>query len=725
LTEELKFHSYSADKDFSFPLYDGFIFVFGGNGCGKTTLSRCFPFNSSKVFNSDFINKNIYIIDDDNGPKISPNNRQNFSRLFIGEDAVKTATEITKLAQLKKDADDRFEKVVQNVQLLLAKKGLDTKIPDVPPSFYSFETGSGFQSIDAAQAKYFIISHFETTITGEEEFDQISKQMKEEMLLKSIFQKINTDSYLKSILFDGKAYFDEQRASEFNECVLNIEEDEKPFAECKSIEAYKQWLEQGVGLEEDKSLCLFCGSDKGQDAKNKWSYLLKSKHLAVKKLLLKELGSNLLSLEKITKETDEIKSLVPFIFQTCTLIYSALKDVQQQVNANQPIQWSSIEIKTDKAIQETAKAALSASNYLINKNYLPFFYLSLLSSFLKDSIAKKNSELDKALLEYSGKAKDLINECLKLLGTDKKISLKTAKLGGKHTISWESLDNLLPFQYCDGERRKLALAMFFANIIISDKHFDSIVLDDPVDSLDVLTYYHLRELLVEKRIRDKCNRLIILTHNIHYLYIQVSNLLQNESLASSTFIFELRPHNFEEIPLPFFQMDDIALFKHMLIGLSENSNLALLPWFVNRIGRLFINLRVSMLGFSPKDNIAPNLLILGDTKKEMYELTERMVGFSRRPDITSHDVANSLECLNSLLTKLGFPPLVDEKTILFVKRQTKRLDKNQPPINFCEEIIKYGIDEEAKGNSLKSYLEHPRYQITESLLTISASDSEQ
>ena len=37
-------------------------FVYGGNGTGKTTLSRQFDASEHKVFNTDFVNKNVFII---------------------------------------------------------------------------------------------------------------------------------------------------------------------------------------------------------------------------------------------------------------------------------------------------------------------------------------------------------------------------------------------------------------------------------------------------------------------------------------------------------------------------------------------------------------------------------------------------------------------------------------------------------------------------------------
>jgi predicted ATP-binding protein involved in virulence len=79
---EFKFKNLETKVDINIPLDKSITYIYGGNGMGKTTLSREFALNipKSKVFNIDFINKNVYIIDSD-GAKSNSTNKENFSKL--------------------------------------------------------------------------------------------------------------------------------------------------------------------------------------------------------------------------------------------------------------------------------------------------------------------------------------------------------------------------------------------------------------------------------------------------------------------------------------------------------------------------------------------------------------------------------------------------------------------------------------------------------------------
>lgn len=722
MAEKMKFHSYSAGQDFELTLDKGFIFVFGGNGCGKTTLSRCFQ-KDSLVFNSDFINKNIYITDANDGTKISQDNRKNFSRLFIGETTVKFAEEIAKISKFQKEVDNKVEELENNMGIMFANNYTSSEkdLSSVLSDCYSFDTKEPIESISQAKSKYSVTKPLETTIHNDNELKQAANQLKERTLFESLNKEIESDVFLKAVLIDHHPYLDSGAIERFNGDLVEIAKEESIFAGIKSKENYKTWLRNGISLQADNKECLFCNSNKGQEAKTKWSSILDSKFLKEKENLRLTISNNLNSLKKITEKQSDTKKLFQKIVTTCEQLFNALSNALQSVNSNHEIMFEIVKTQTDQALQEVADVSLSVRNYLINNNYLPSYYLVLLSAYLKQQIVTKEKELDKELVDYSAKAKATINECLKLLGSDKEVNLKTLKYGS-HTISWEPLDDLSPSQYSDGERRKLALAMFFANILDSNQHYESIVLDDPVDSLDSLTYYHLRNFLIQKKITDDCDRLIILTHNIHYLYIQASNLIQNAEFCLKTHIYELRPRKFEAVPLSFFQMDDIAVFKNLLNNINEKSHLVFLPWLANRLSRLFLNLRISMEGKVPKDDIAPNLKELGfqDIQASFNELDH----ISRKSTLSNPEVAKSLEEFNKIISTMGFPELVQKKTIRDIQSWTNPIEMKPAAADFCEEMVEYGMAFEKKGSPQKNYLEHPRYQITESLLAISASDSD-
>lgn len=85
----VSFENPDTGKKLSIELEVEITLIYGGNGTGKTTLSRAFG-SDYAVFNSDFVNKNVYIVNSD-GATTNSDNKENFSQLFLGTDAVELA----------------------------------------------------------------------------------------------------------------------------------------------------------------------------------------------------------------------------------------------------------------------------------------------------------------------------------------------------------------------------------------------------------------------------------------------------------------------------------------------------------------------------------------------------------------------------------------------------------------------------------------------------------
>ena len=93
---EFVFRNLDSKKDIAIPVEKNIVYIYGGNGTGKTTFSKQFyeKVENTKVFNDDFINRNVYIVDTD-GAKTDSTNQDNFSKLFVSE-AVLNAEIMTK-----------------------------------------------------------------------------------------------------------------------------------------------------------------------------------------------------------------------------------------------------------------------------------------------------------------------------------------------------------------------------------------------------------------------------------------------------------------------------------------------------------------------------------------------------------------------------------------------------------------------------------------------------
>jgi hypothetical protein len=432
MKEQLVFHSYSANDDFALPLDQGFIFIFGGNGCGKTTLSRCFSDETSRVFNSDFINKNIFITDAEKGAKIDQTNRKNFSALFIGEEAVKLAGEIKQLHLLEDQVKTKTQEIDSSFKNLLAINQIDPKqpLPEVPSGYFLFnQKNEVLDSIEAANSHYQLCGKFEPALENDTELERSAKQLKEKSMLDSVVKAINEDPYLKATLFDQTLYISENRIKGFNRFRLQIQEQEAPFSKYEDKEAFKKWLNDGVHFEEENTECVFCGSDKGNEARIKWSTLLNSRLVKAKTDLIEEIEKHLVSLKTINKKLGETKSLTPNLAGTCEALFNALSEIKQSIVSNKVVELPAIPIKIDEALTETATVSQSVRNYLLNKHYLPKYYYFLYDSYLKKGIETKNKQLDEALVNYSNGAKTTINECLQALGSDKKIKFLFAPEG--------------------------------------------------------------------------------------------------------------------------------------------------------------------------------------------------------------------------------------------------------------------------------------------------------
>ena len=79
---EINYNSPETGNKFTLNTNKSFIFIYGKNGSGKTTFSKSDCFDSEFVFNVDYVNKNIYTVNESGACQTSTN-RNNFSNLLL------------------------------------------------------------------------------------------------------------------------------------------------------------------------------------------------------------------------------------------------------------------------------------------------------------------------------------------------------------------------------------------------------------------------------------------------------------------------------------------------------------------------------------------------------------------------------------------------------------------------------------------------------------------
>lgn len=97
----IEFTNKETKQKITIPLNKKMIFIYGKNGSGKTTLSRSVNKENGYVFNEDFIYKNVYVIEND-GAKVDPVTKNNFSELLIGEEEISIKKEIVEKDEFNK-----------------------------------------------------------------------------------------------------------------------------------------------------------------------------------------------------------------------------------------------------------------------------------------------------------------------------------------------------------------------------------------------------------------------------------------------------------------------------------------------------------------------------------------------------------------------------------------------------------------------------------------------
>ena len=732
MESQIKFINPDTGEEIVLEMKTPMTFVYGGNGTGKTTLSRQLDTKLNAVFNLDFVNKNVFVVDE-NGAKCDPNNKTNFSELFLGEDAVKLAQKVVEMKAKDKDLETDTQNKIKEINNLLDKNNL-SKIDDVKNLISQIEYNYSFdenKNSDELKSAFIIKKPLETQIANDSEYEKNLVLSKQSNIKVRVREKISEDPILKLIFVETFDFFEDLIAS-YNLFYLNLDMIEKAFSKHGNTKKVKEWISNGVTLHENKNECIFCGNKDIEKQISDWKEKLLNKHLTQKDALKKTISDTIQSLNKILSEQNLYNEVTPKIVDTCKKIHLLLSDYLINLDKNEFIKFKTIPIEIDPIFIEAETVSKDLRNYLLNKHLIEIVFRFLYFNSFHD-LLQKTVELSKATnIDYAKKTTSIINEMSARLGFTKEVLIQVDNRSTMPKISLNP-DNKTGklSNYSDGQRHKLALSIFFSRIKENKSKFETLLLDDPVISLDVYAYHALKTLLKDKDFIDKRGNLVILTHNIHYLYVQMSNILDNPELLKDTRLFEITPNEIHEVIPALLKYDDVLLFKSLTVEMSDLDDLSCVYWLSSKLARIFLDLRLRIQGNESLGNPGKEIDSLDFSevcKKDLRKKYSDLAGLCKKKSITVKDALYTIQLMNESIQLLGFTELAAHKSLArYESMISEELPIAPVPKNLKQELVlfakKLHFSDEKRDDieEMKHYLNHPRHQITESIFGIRSS----
>lgn len=731
MMDNFTFKNMDTNVDISVPIKEKIIYIYGGNGTGKTTFSKQFSekVENSKVFNVDFVSKNVYIVDSD-GAKTDPTTKDNFSKLFISQQAVQFATEMIKCKDLSKTVEQLKVESIKNINLILSSYKLDSNF-DMEVLFKTLKTSridfNYKENVEFNKNQIEFDSQFETSIESDINLNVKITQYRSNDIMVKIHESMSNNQILKEIFIDNTFIKSTNEIiNQFNTTIESIRKIETDFSKSEDPARFKKWIEDGVPLHSNRTDCLFCGTKNIEISLLEWKNLIDTQKNNVKNLLLKKTKEAKEGLQVIISNKNVYEAIIPLIIATTDRLFAVIENIES--NANRNLQVEKIDIIIEKDLDEikieTAYNEILA--YILNKDLINLFFPYFYSEHLKNEQNRleklANIESDK----FANSTLELIMQISKRLGLDKELKISTEiRKGSTPKLSVSPADkNIKIGTFSEGQRHKLALAIFFAEILLRDEILDFIVLDDPMLSLDVVTYHKLKSFII-LHLKDKYKQSIILTHNISFLLIMLSNLIREEDKSMDASLLELKPKECIKIPIVTIAKDDIILLKEAIDNSLDINDISIWYWMIEKIARYMMDIKLSILGHVSFSDVNKDLGKIFTEEKLIYikKIHSQMTRTSKSTKSKFSDIQESLQNLNLFCTELGFPEIINSVSITRLCDKVKADETvliNPIPRSLEFSIIKEGhtivFNEERENSFLKGYIMHPRHQITESLV---------
>ncbi len=548
--------------------------IFGNNGTGKTSLllglQKEFLKDNSKtlenlrLFYDDYISGNLLL---------NPNDRNTIKgiRVTFGEENIKIEQNIKELNQKMID-DSAIEKIENSIAYL--EKQTKEEISLI------FKTKKGSLRI---QPKSPNLSIYETIESYKKDFDEALKLETD----KSIIEKtIGDDSIERKIeILNSLEKFEliEPKIIDYDK-VKAIQEEKYDDIKIPSSEIIA-WLEEGLPIHQEKSVCEFCGSNFNFEITKKKidSYVSNKKYAAETEF--KRIYDYMFSFK--SKIEQNIKNKTNYIFNIPNLV-TIIETLENKVNnldvflnhlkqnyenilniitidindfKKEIMQIDScvknintiIEDEIDKETKKSTKIGTLVKGAI----HLAISNSTLIQKNIND--IKENEERLKSSLEENKRIKIEIEELKKSISVtsgfmelvnqalnDINISIELDIIDDNYYLKSTLLerDMLSVDDISQGEKNLLALLFFYFELFedenqkIAKEKIELVVLDDPISSMDHSNRFYVLE-IVKSILKLENAQIFVLTH----VWEDYCNLIYNKKGNNDYASYEIRKTN--------------------------------------------------------------------------------------------------------------------------------------------------------------------------------------
>ena len=725
---KINFYNHDSNKKLTLDTTKSLIMVYGKNGNGKTTLSRSSDLDVKYVFNEDFIYSNVYNISESGAGQTSKT-KENFSGLWIGEEIVKVRKEISDIVIERKRIEEMLNEKMSKIITYFQNNGIpfnyQNKLKNLIDENFKYEIGKFDELIKEYKSRYI----FETDIKDDNEFKNKVKFVKENSVHTMLLSEIKKDDLISDLILKTN----NNKITELNNIILDLNTHaelilkvEKIYNEKNINPIMSNKIEEWYKLHLNRTSCMFCGNSNISDTMREWKIVLEDTYSKEKKIVVNSIDETIKICKSIIKN-EIFKNVDLELVQFLEYIECYLESKVDEINNNK-----FNEIVFDKSINKREIVEINSAiekliNYSLNRNLDEISFLYNTLNYLDKDKANKMELSDKLMKENGSQIADSINNKFRQFGLDKSIKIDIDKRSIPHKFIYSLKNHNGINELSDGQKHKLALAIFMNYLEKQDLKNKIIVIDDPVVSLDICGYILFKQYLINELIKNhfkESTTLIILTHDISYLYIQLSNIFENEKMRNITSIYKLSSSEIKEIPIDFIKTDDITLFRNLLDNLNNLSELRIINSIFIKIFRIMIDLRLRFSGQSFADNINIDKLPYDATKiNKLKKINSLLCEIGRKPSPSYDEIYLAFSKLYDASLILGFEGFILEKHIKIVKQI---IDENidGEEVGDLFEIIQSlkKFLESASDDEMKNYINHTRNSYSRNIIGLGLED---
>ncbi len=698
-------------------------FIYGKNGVGKTNLSSTLYKEDYEViaFNNDFINKHIYITTEDGEQITASTTEQLTNLLVIDEDTIVLRKKLEKIEGEKKQTSKvEFDNKYVNILSQHIDKDIINYIDK------NIIVKKQYQVISSKFFEQYIINQKNScSIKTDKQFEQEIEKLKNNNIIQNFIKELNNKKIRK---FINEIHDFNNRIEIYNNLIGEIKKISNYKLEKNNVE---EWKKTGIEIHENKHECLFCNGKLGE------------KYIQIKKYYK---DKSIIALEKIKNDIRYVINNIELVtnqenYKNLKLGLTKELESLNQLSIELKVILNNIEkiekVYDEKKITKIKFELEDNSLITLDKELIKYHTISQLETYinykienkinvekirdLKDSIdVKYNLLIENDILQ--------INEHINSLGLTEKIVLKPLNQNGKKRIELK-INNKKISQISDGEKHKLALGIFLTKLYKGDMNNKIIIFDDPVVTLDIQTYFNFKDNVIElinKKLEETNAKLIILSHDIHYLYIQTS---AKKKLSEENFIFYKMFKNgkLKKQDIDFLKIDDISFLNNIVTKIKTAEEFILTVPLVFKIFRHNLDLVARLQGvnnkFTMPEHIIQELLnlnfIVCEEKDTLQKVSNEISSIKGEKEISVLEVKEIYIKFNEAMGILKLPFNLNFDRFNFDDNIKLNLLKNKYEstleFDILNQLAKIILKNE-KSNE-KNYLSHPNNQLTRNILS--------